>query len=100
MTLSRNVTPNNPLKNRDKTARRLQMSLITAIVYFPEREHTVKSVTEKYGVARSTAVKALETLVSAGVMTKSGGSGRTPVIFTGRKSHRKLREGLINLQRG
>lgn len=78
----------------------LQMSLITAIVYFPEREHTVKSVTEKYGVARSTAVKALETLVSAGVMTKSGGSGRTPVIFTGRKSHRKLKEGLINLQRG
>lgn len=77
----------------------LQMSIVTSVIYFPEREHTIKSVTEKYGVARSTAQVALESLVNAGIMTKAGGSGRTPATYTGRKSPEKLKAGLLNLQR-
>ncbi|EJA4992625.1 Fic family protein, partial [Salmonella enterica] len=77
----------------------LQMNLINTIIYFPEREHTVSNTMEKYGVARKTALSALESLVTSGVMTKSGGSGRTPAIYTGRKSQEKLRTGLLNLLR-
>ncbi|WEJ88470.1 MAG: Fic family protein [Klebsiella huaxiensis] len=78
----------------------LQMSIVTSVIYFPDREHTIKGVTEKYGIARSTAQSALESLVKAGVMTKTGGSGRLPATYIGRKSPEKLKAGLLKLQRG
>lgn len=76
-----------------------QMSIITSIIYFPEREHTVKGCVERLGISRATAQGVLEQLAHAGVMNKSGGSGRTPATYTGRRSPEKLKAGILNLLR-
>jgi len=72
-----------------------QSDLLASMVYFPTREHTIRSVMEKLGISRTTARGILEQMVNAGVMTKSGGAGNTPAFYKPRRSQEKFKMGVL-----
>ncbi|EHA9222322.1 hypothetical protein ABO57_003184 [Salmonella enterica subsp. enterica serovar Abony] len=76
----------------------IQLTMVNLIVVDDlSQKLTVKRLVDSVGISDGAARQNLERMVEAGLLTRSGGGGSKPVVYTPKKSIDQIKKGIASL---